>query len=495
MPVFFTEKEALEHRAELLADCDSIREVAANEKRDLTADETKTLDQKLQAWKDSEADVDRAKEYENAKRQSMLRQATGGMVHREDPNIGMAMDTQRQYEQTELVATHGGNQVFTSSMFGSPERAAMAAQDAGHWLLAQLGGNKQSMEYCERRGQSLAVDSTFRQSMDQRTDVANLGGVTVPTVISSSVIAIRDRYGVFPMITYRHPMSGEKENIPRELRDLLVQKPGETNAIPTDDLTFDDVKLVAVDGYVLVYVSHQMFRGSVVAIANRVTRSMGIAKARQVDWEAFRADGSNTAPDLINRIPGSFGKVGMLQPAATGGIANAGRVTASGAGWPGVAAQDFSSLVAALPDKYFADNRTNSTVPENGANEGPVWVMSRSFYSTVVEPYLEAGGGNRKFELAQGSPRMLKGYPIYFSVDLPTQEGAAGDIMCVFGNFHASTVLGDREQMSIAQSAEHRFAHDQIAYRCRSAWDINLYDLGTDTGTPEAGGVVALVQA
>ena len=361
-------------------------------------------------------------------------------------------------------------QAFTADSWGTREDANKAALDAGHFLRALLGREvspskaKESREYCRLDPHLNAV---FEQAMDAQTvDDDTKGGYLVPEVVSSTIIDVRNRWGLAAQIARNFPMSSETDLVPKRETGLTVYKPGEEVEITTSEKTWSQVALNARDAYTLTYISHKLMRGAVVNAADQVISEIGHAFAKQQDYEMINGDGTVGTPNWgIDGVINTMGTAGQIPATAT-----------SGADWANIASADITALIGALPDRF---------------HDRAVFVSSRSFWAQVIEPLLEARGAS-KGDIASASQMSYKGYPWRFTEQMATAP-ADGGMPLLFGSFYDGVLLGEREGVGIAQSSEHRFSYDQIAIRGRIAYDMKCHEPGDDIST--AGAIVGMTTA
>ena len=358
---------------------------------------------------------------------------------------------------------------FTKTAFAGDARAAHdAAVDSGHWLRAYLFGDRKSREYCQDRPH-LRLDR-YDDRMDAQTvDDTTRGGVLVPEIVSRTIIDVRDRYSLIASIARQYPMQSETDLVPKRTAGLTVYKPGEDAQITSSEKQFTNVSLSATDAYTLTHISHKLMRGSVVDAADQVVNEIGHAFAKQQDYEGLLGDGTSGSPDfgILGAVNGASA-FSNVAGAANWDVDTAAKITA----YMG----KFAAMVAKLPDRFHDD---------------ACWVCSRAFWANVIEPCLEAAGGNTKYGLAQATPYMLKGYPVKFSEHMPTAY-ATTEVPILFGNFYQAILLGQREQVGIATSEHHRFDYDQITIRGRMAYDIKFHEKGDVTN---AGAIIKLTSA
>ena len=350
---------------------------------------------------------------------------------------------------------------FNDALYGGDRREAhQAAENAGRWLSAMVIGDRESIEYCNRRQELRAC---YEQSMDAQTvDDDSKGGYLVPDIVSTTILDVRDRNGVIPLLARNYTMVGEKDLVNKRATGLTVYKPGEDAAITTSEKTWSQVTLSANDAYTLTYISSKLMRGAVVSAVEQVVNEIGYAFAKQIDYEGINGTGSAPAPD--------FGITGVVPGMQPGSI-----LPSMPADWAGITNEDVAGLIGLLPDRF---------------HDNAVFVCSRAFWALVLEPMLEARAGS-KGDIAASSTRALKGYPIHFTEEMPTSS-AVDSTSLLFGSFFESMLFGEREGVGVQESTHHRFNYDQLAIRGKIAYDTQFHERGTSV---LAGGIVGLKTA
>jgi HK97 family phage major capsid protein len=75
---------------------------------------------------------------------------------------------------------------------------------------------------------------------------------------------------------------------------------------------------------------------------------------------------------------------------------------------------------------------------------------------------------------------------------------ANSQVCALLGDLAQAAMLGDRREVTIAASDQHRFSTDELALRGTERYDINVHDVGNYNATAasrEAGPLVGLVTA
>ncbi|MEN1680335.1 MAG: phage major capsid protein [Planctomycetota bacterium] len=416
-----------ETRNELLNKMEAIATVAKGEDRDMTTDEQTAFDGLLAKHKDLEAAELRAEKYEAALKHS-------AKPRPDAPQLRLTDDPPQQ--RIPAIAAGPPPRNFTGP------NARKDAHDAGMWARAVLLRDPSAAEYCAANGLDVRMDA-------QTVDDTARGGALVPTPLAAAIIAVRDSVGVAGRICRPWPMVGETDSVPKRISGLTVYAKGEEEAATSSEAQWGNVPLSVTDKYTLTKISRKLMRASVIALADYLVDEVGFAFSQQRDREVVNGDSNAGAP--------YWGETG-LQVA----LGAAGKQPASGTGWGGIVAGDFASLVGILPEKYHL--RAS-------------WLMSRSFWATVLEPIIEAAGGNSKREVEDATRPFYKGYPVNLTDEMPKTSGNA-QVPVLFGSFFDAVLLGEREGIEIATSDQAFWTEDQIGIRGHEAYDIAVHDAG-----------------
>ena len=310
---------------------------------------------------------------------------------------------------------------------------------AGHWLNAKFWKNESSQKWLNdyaggRYGAKTQVEGT-----------TTLGGFTVPDPLESAIIEARQEFGVARRLCRVFQASSDTDKIPTKTALPTVYYPGEATAITESTATYGQVSATITKRAVLVKYSSELFADSVIAIADDLAENAGRALGIRADAEFINGDGS-----------ASYGSVTGIEANDHDDEPGAGN------SWSALTLANFATVIGGLDDKYHA---------------GASWVMSRSFFGSVVLRVLAAAGGNTFESIAAGATGggMLLGYPIHFSDQAPTAT-AASDQVCWFGDWRSGVVFADRAGVQMATSEHLGFAEDEIAIRVTSRYDIQVHD-------------------
>jgi HK97 family phage major capsid protein len=441
---------------------------ADKEERELTADEFETVRQTLAYHKELREDyMPVAQEFESVVKQNALQ--IRGESNRLAPaatGSDLAVVGNQSYHTSSAPVPRSPCpinttlQAFRADRFsGGAAEAEQAAMDAGQWMKAYFFGSRDAVNYCKKRDY-LHLDR-YDQALDAQTvDDSAKGGLLVPTVVSKTILDLRDRVGIIAAEARRYSMQSEIDLVNKRASGLTVYKPGEDTAITTSEKTWAGVTLTANDAYTLTYISHKLMRGAVVSAVDQVVSEIAYAFAAQQDYEGINGTGGAPAPDF-----GITGVVPSLTSTDT---------TLLTGDWTTADAAAITELIGLLPNRY---------------HDRAIFVCSRSFWAQQIEPLLESRGAS-KSDISADSPRSLKGYRVAFTDEMPS--ATALDQTCLlFGSFYDGILLGERESVGIATSTDHRFNFDQLAVRGRIAYDIQVHEPGD--GATVTGSIVGMV--
>lgn len=340
------------------------------------------------------------------------------------------------------------------------EDAKLNAYKAGQFLLATLGGNAKSRQWCEEHGV---------QCLAQSEGVNSAGGYLVPDEMAAGIIDLREQYGVFRREARVVQMSGDSLYINRRVSGLTAYWVGEGTAITDSSKVFDQVQLVAKKLGALTYWSSEVNEDALINWADDLSREMAYAFALKEDQCGFVGDGTSTYGGIFGAATkiNDGNHAASIKGAATGNVS-----------FETLDLSDFNAVVGALPQ--FA-----------GLNAK--WYISMPGYANSMQRLEYAGGGNTTANIAGGTGMTFLGYPVVISQVLNTTLGSdVSAIKCLFGDLRMAATLGDRRGISVAMSDQVRFTQDQMAIKGTERFDIFVHDLGDGTN---AGPIVALKTA
>lgn len=353
--------------------------------------------------------------------------------------------------------------------FKETEQKPYARHEAyacGRWLLAVLGDGA-SMDWCR--------DHEFGVKNAQLERDNSLGGFFVPEEMSSRIIDLRYRYGVFRRFADVEPMASDTKKIPRRKSGVTAYALGEGAAFTESDIDFTEVQLVAKKWGALVKVSDELDEDSIISFADRVVGEMAWAFAKKEDESGFIGDGTST----YNGISGIVTKAntashaGALYTTPTGIIA-----------YSDLTLAHFETMAGQLPS--WADDTGDVA-----------WYCHKVAWANSILGLMNAVGGQTMADLGNGPEMMFMGYPVRFTPvmnsTLTDQAATAG--LFILGALNLSSTVGDRlSGVSVKVLNELYAANGYIGLRGHTRSDINnhsITDPEDQTGAT-AGAVVVM---
>ena len=335
-------------------------------------------------------------------------------------------------------------------------KSAEEAYRFGRFIMAARGHRK-SLDWCQSNG---IVTKGHTESVN------SAGGFLVPDEFESSLISLRERYGVFRRNAKNVPMTSDTKRMPRRKTTLTAYAVGEAAAGTESQQVFDQVNLVAQKFMVLTTASNELNEDAIVNLGDDIANEIAYAFALKEDECGFNGDGTSTYGGIVGVIP----EIEGISSAA--GISDA-----NVASYADLSMTLLMAFVAKLP--AYADSPNCK------------FYCSKAFYHACLERLVYASGGVTARELKDGTatPTLL-GYPVEY-VQVMRKTYTADTIQCLFGDLSMAAYFGDRRQTSIAfsDSALNAFEQDEVAVRGTERFDIKCANLGDAT---DAGPIVAL---
>lgn len=335
-------------------------------------------------------------------------------------------------------------------------KTAEEAYRFGRFVMAARGHRK-SIDWCQSNGILTKGHSE---------GINSAGGFLVPDEFESSLISLRERYGVFRRNARIVPMSSDTKRMPRRKSTLTAYAIGEAAPGTESEQIFDQVNLVAQKFMVLTTASNELSEDAIVNLGDDIANEIAYAFALKEDECGFNGDGTSTYGGIVGVIPeieGIASAVGIADVAISS--------------YADFEVEDLMALVAKLP--AYADSPNCK------------FYCSKAFYHGAVEKAVYKAGGVTARELKEGvaTPSLL-GYPVEF-VQVMRKTYTADTIQMLFGDLSLAAYFGDRRQTSIAfsDSALNAFEQDEIAVRGTERFDIKCANLGDAT---DAGPIVAM---
>lgn len=333
-----------------------------------------------------------------------------------------------------------------------------AAYTAGNWVLGTIYGDEKAKRWCAERGVG---------RRDLAGGVFTTGGALVPEEMASTIIDLREQFGIMRQCARVMPMGSDVMTIPRRTGSGTASWTGEGAAITQSTAAFDNVELVAKKLAALSLISTELTEDSMIDIAAYVAEDFAQVVAEAEDDAYLNGDGTST-----------YGGIVGIRVALIDGTHTAGAVDAASANdtYAEVTQADLDSVMAVLP----AYALTNAA-----------WLCSQAGKALVFDSLAAAAGGTTMMMLGDRPQAAHLGYPIKVSQKMPTSTGDLSDVcMVLFGDFARASTVGDRRGFNVQVLNELYAASDQIGVKVTERLDIVTHDLG-DTST--AGPVVGLI--
>lgn len=331
-------------------------------------------------------------------------------------------------------------------------RTSEEAYGFGKFVLAARGHTK-SKQWCIDNG-------IFTK--DHLEGNNTLGGFLVPDQYNSTIINLREQFGIFRQNANVVAMSSDVLQIPRRTANLTAYFVGEGASGTESTQNFDLVSLVARKSVVLTQISGELSEDNVVGLADQIAGEMAYAQAKLEDQCGFVGTGTS-----------AYGGIVGLATA----VGSAGVSTATSTAFSSITLAQIRAAMALLPQ--YADNANTK------------FYMHRTVFNTVCQRLAESAGGASVVELADGANKArFLGYPVVFSQAMNSTTGN-GAVAMHFGDMRQASLLGDRKvnQIAFSDSALSGFESDLVTVRGISRFDINNANCGSSS---VAGSIVTL---
>lgn len=380
------------------------------------------------------------------------------MMKPEDEPVAKSIRSAIQIELGNTVPVRKSVQVLGSPLrtykkvknFSNGEEAYRFAR----WALATKGHAK-SVAFCEANGIHLKAHSE---------GVNEAGGFLVPEEFETTIITLREKYGVFRQECKVVPMGRDTKWMPRRKTGLTAYWVGETKAGTESTQSFDQVQLIAKKLMILTTVSSELDEDSMVNFGDDIANEIAYAFAKAEDDAGFSGDGTQTYGGIV----------GLKNAVGSAAVVDSGLSTGDLFG---------TTITQATLSRVF------SKLPEWAGANAKLY-CHKSVYHELFERLAMAAGGATAAEVAAGMAPRYFGYPVVISQALPASSTTTdGTVLAYFGDLSMACYLGDRRDMSIklSDSALNAFEQDEIAIKGTERADIICANVG-DAST--AGAVI-----
>jgi HK97 family phage major capsid protein len=336
---------------------------------------------------------------------------------------------------------------------GTKDEADYKAYAFGQWIRGTVLGNAKAAKWCNEHGVKSQTEGTNSE-----------GGFTVPEIVSSSLIWLRNEYGVARRYSRVYPMTSDVLNVPNASTSTTTYYPGEATAITASDIVFSQVALTAKKLAILTIVSKELNEDTVIDFGATLAQDFAYGLALAEDAAAFQGDGSSTYGSITGIMPRIKALSGTFTSIASMVVGAAGSGTA------------LSSLTLANWQSMVAKIQPYATQPR--------FYMNKSIFYNGVADKLIALGGNAIMDIqnAYGAEPTLFGIPISFVQNMPSAPAANRDI-AVLGDLSKGTAFGDRRGVSVEVSDQVKFIEDALTFKATERYAYNVFDVGNVTAT------------
>jgi HK97 family phage major capsid protein len=348
---------------------------------------------------------------------------------------------------------------------GTKDEADYKAYAFGQWIRGTVLGNAKAAKWCSEHGVKSQTEGTNSE-----------GGFTVPEIVSSSLIWLRNEYGVARRYSRVYPMTSDVLNVPNASTSTTTYYPGEATAITASDIVFSQVALTAKKLAILTIVSKELNEDTVIDFGATLAQDFAYGLALAEDAAAFQGDGSSTYGSITGIMPRIKALSGTFTSIASMVVGAAGSGTA------------LSSLTLANWQSMVAKIQPYATQPR--------WYMNKSIFYNGVADKLIALGGNAIMDIqnAYGAEPTLFGIPISFVQNMPGAPAANRDI-AVLGDLSKGTAFGDRRGVSVEVSDQVKFIEDALTFKATERYAYNVFDVGNvdaTVGNQVAGSLIVM---
>lgn len=353
------------------------------------------------------------------------------------------------------LARYGALRAFPATREGE-ERAYRS----GMALMAGLFGAGYAKRFCRDYGIEVRV---------QTEGVNTAGGILVPDEMASTIIDLREQFGVFRRNVRVEPMSSDTKTVPRRTSGLTAYFAAEGAAATESDAAWDSIGLVAKKLGTRTRYSNELGEDAVIDFADTLAREAAYALAYKEDQVGFTGTGIATDGSIVGVVT-KFNNNTSLAGAVA---AASGHDT-----FAEIDVADLAKLMAALPE-YAAANAK--------------FYCSRVAAEIIFGRLQASAGGNTTQTLAGALQRSYLGYPIEVTqVMTKVQTALNATCMVLFGDLSMAAIMGNRRDITIGLSDQRYWEEDQIGIKVSERIDINVHSVGSTTAG-DTGPIVALM--
>ncbi len=304
-----------------------------------------------------------------------------------------------------------------------------------------LGEAKDFMDYAR------CIFTADPAAKDMSEGIDPDGGFLVPSEFRATLVRLIESFGIIRPMATVIPMNRQELTLPKLTTGVLVFWVDEGKTIPQTQPKFGEVRLVAKKLAALVPMTSELLEDSSIAIANLLATLFAEAIAEEEDRVALTADPTSVPGDPFLGVLHNPDVITTIQP---GG------------------ADAFTDLDA----DFLADMVASLTA---SAVAGARWFMHRTVFNIVRK--LKTVDGEYIFQMPAGQqPGTIWEIPYTLADVMPSITESGPDIPYVILGNMRHLYIGDRRQLSMAQSMHVGFAQDKIFLRVlqRQAMEVAI---------------------
>lgn len=274
-------------------------------------------------------------------------------------------------------------------------------------------------------------------------------GILIPPEYVASLLYLTEQYGVARKLANVRPMSRDVMQQPRKTAIITMNHTGENATQTGQDNSYDMVELIARKVMGISTITNEVLEDSAINVADDLAMSYVEAYSIRQDQDYFLGDGTGTYG----------GHVGLANALPTSAY-----ISGSGNAWSAITPGDLDKLPGTVE---------NVNVARCG------YVSSRQFFYQTI---FSRDTATSQFKGLVGPPingsdASYKGWQWWFSQVLPTTSASASKV-AYFGDYQAGSMIGERRDLTIAQSEHVAFTTDAMTYRATARYAVNVHGDG-----------------
>ena len=345
-------------------------------------------------------------------------------------------------------------------------KAEERAYAFGRWAHATILNPRRepnsSTRWCNDHG--IKIEAAMSEGVD------SAGGYLVPNEYETTIIDLREQYGLARRLCKISPMGSDTKSVPVKVSGLTAYFVAEGASGTASQAVFRNVNLVAKSAQTETTYSSELSEDAFIDVANDIAQDAAYSLALLEDQCFLLGDNTST-----------YGNIRGVKTKINDGNYTASIVTAAdgNTAFSTLDLDDFSSMVGKLP--MFP-----------GIN--PVWIISKIGWDASMARLQYAAGGATLTEIANGaSVTTFLGIPVIFApgslmnTTLAAQTSTTS--LCLLGDFNMSTLFGSRRGLVMTSDPYTLMNQRQIKVYTTERFDLVNHSLGD---TSSAGPVISL---